>query len=254
MRKVCALIPCRYTSTRLPGKALLSIYGKSIIHRTYEQVCKSSYIDKVYIVCDGNEIYDHVNTFSKDACIIISDDCLNGTDRICHALNMLDSNYDIIVNIQGDEPYINPVNIDYMIQKYIDNIKDNEMVCTTIHAIIKNDDDIYNRNIGKMILNGMDDIIYASRGMIPHTKTGERCIGYEYKAHIGAYVFRREFLEKYLSLENTPLQLAEDIEWLKIIEYGYKIKSYSVNFAEIGVNTQDDYDFLKKKYRYNKSD
>jgi 3-deoxy-manno-octulosonate cytidylyltransferase (CMP-KDO synthetase) len=249
MRNICAIIPCRYDSSRLPGKALLEINGKSIIQRTYEQVCKSKYINKVYIACDGAKIAEHINSFSERSCIIISEKCLNGTERICYSLEYIPDEYDIIVNIQGDEPFINPDHIDLMIEKYIKNINETYMVCTTIHTEIKNNADIYNRNVGKMIIGQNNNIIYASRSMIPHTKSGLKNTNTKYQSHIGAYVFRRDFLQSYLDIPDTPAQLSEDIEWLKIIESGFIIKSYPVLSAEIGVNTQEDYNILVQKYK-----
>jgi 3-deoxy-manno-octulosonate cytidylyltransferase (CMP-KDO synthetase) len=249
MQNICAIIPCRYTSYRLPGKALLEIDNISVIQRTYDQVCRSKYLDQgnVYIACDGDKIAQHIKTFT-DKCIVITHKCLNGTERICHSLKFIEDKYNIIVNVQGDEPYIDPLNIDIMIEKYLENLTDIRMVCTTIHTKITDDADLHNNSIGKMIININNDVMYASRGMIPYTKDGSKCVNYEYISHVGAFVFRRIFLEGYMDKENTPAQLAEDIEWLKILELGYNIKSYCVEFAEIGVNTTEDYDYLLEKY------
>jgi 3-deoxy-manno-octulosonate cytidylyltransferase (CMP-KDO synthetase) len=251
MQNICAIIPCRYNSSRLPGKALLKINNISVIQQTYNQVCHSKYLnsENVYIACDGYTLSQHINTFT-DKCIVITQQCLNGTERICHSLQHIKNTYDIIVNVQGDEPYIDPLNIDVMIEQFLKNITDTNMVCTTIHTKITNDNDLHNNNIGKIIINNNNDIMYASRGMIPYTKDGTKCNNYEYISHVGAFVFRRIFLENYMNTENTPAQLAEDIEWLKILELGYKIKSYCVTFAEIGVNTFDDYNYLLTKYTF----
>lgn len=248
MNRICAIIPARYQSSRLPGKPLLTIGDKTIIQMTYEQTCKCKYIDKVYVVTDDDRIVNEVNTFSTSSALKSEKECLNGTERICNVLEQIDSKYDIIVNVQGDEPYINPENIDLAIEKYIENEQDPTMVCTTIHSKISNDEDLYNRSIGKMVMDKNDNVMYCSRTMIPHTKTGLKDSSHTYNLHIGIFVYRRSFLPLFLDHKSTPAQLAEDIEWLKIIEMGYRIKSYAVSNYEIGVNTAEDYKKLLAKY------
>lgn len=248
MRYICAIIPARYHSSRLPGKPLLKISGKTIIRRTYEQTRKSRYIDKVYVATDDDRIVDEVNGFSCNSVIKTDKDCLNGTERICYVLDQIDPKYDIIVNVQGDEPYIDPAHIDFSIEKYLENEDDTMMVCTTIHCKITDSNDLSNRTCGKMVMDCTNNVMYCSRVMIPHTKSGHPAYCSYYR-HIGIFVFRRSYLPQYLKDENTPAQLAEDIEWLKIIEMGYKIKSFEVpSDCEVGVNTVDDYNHLLNKY------
>lgn len=245
--RTCALIPARYHSTRLPGKPLLEIGGKSIIQRTYEQTQKSKLIDMVYVVSDDDRIINHINDIGGNT-IKVDEECLNGTERICKTLNILDNKYDIIVNVQGDEPFIDPSNIDLAIQKYIENESDAQMVCTTIHTLLTDDADINGRTIGKMVLDKYNNVMYCSRSVIPHTKNGQINRDIKYYGHIGIFVFRRSYLPSFLTDENTPAQLSEDIEWLKIMEHGYKLKSYMVNSFEIGINTMEDFNYLSKKY------
>ena len=245
--RICALIPARYHSSRLPGKPLLRINGKSIIQRTYEQTKKSNMLSRIIVVTDDDRIVDHVQNFGGEV-IKMDYPCLNGTERICRILNQLDKKYDIIVNIQGDEPFINPRNIDYAISKYIENEIDDEMVCNTVHCVLNDVEDLANRGIGKMVLDINNNVMYCSRALIPHTKSGESDKNTKYLGHIGIFVFRRSYLPLFLSYPNTPAQLAEDIEWLKIIEMGYRIKSFQVESNEIGINTPEDYNYLSKKY------
>lgn len=248
MNNICAIIPARYGSTRLNGKPLLEIDGKTIIRRTFEQTMKSKFIKKVIVATDDDRIVNEVAKIDGDA-IKIEEPCLNGTERICKILNKIPETYDIIVNVQGDEPFIDPENIDLCIQKYLENEKDPMMVCTTIHSNILNEEDLENRAIGKMVMDANDNIMYCSRSMIPHTKSGKPDPNFQYLAHIGVFVFRRSYLALFLESPNTPAQLAEDIEWLKIIEMGFRIKSYlAPKNYEIGVNTPEDYEFLLKKY------
>lgn len=245
MKNICAIIPARFQSSRLPGKPLLKINNQSIISMTYQQTCKSKYIHKVYVATDDNRIKNEIESIGGNV-FMINDDCLNGTERICHCLKYLDQQYDLIVNIQGDEPYIDPENIDYMIEKHLLHP---EIVCTTLHTEIKDEKDLYDFSIGKMVLDLNNHIMYCSRNTIPITKNGKISKNIPYYAHIGIFIFNRHFLKKYIAHDNTPLQLTEDIEWLKIMEMGYKIKSYhAIKFHEMGINTPEDYQKLLNKY------
>lgn len=247
MKNICCIIPARYDSSRLPGKPLIKINDKTIIERTYLQTRKSKLIDTIIVATDDDRIVEHVKTFGGTV-IKTTIDCLNGTERIANILEQIDEKYDIIVNVQGDEPFINPDNIDYVITKYIENIEQENMVCTTIHYKINDINEIYNKGVGKLILDNSNNVIYCSRAMIPHNKLGVHHKDTEYNGHIGIFVYKRSYLPLYLVYPNTPAQLSEDIEWLKIIEMGYQIKSYLVNDYEIGINTPEDLNYLSKKY------
>ena len=245
--KICFIIPARYHSTRLPGKPLLKINDKTIISLVFEQAKKSKYSQDIYVTTDDDRIIEEIG---KDNCIKITEDCLNGTERICYALKKINKQYDIIVNIQGDEPFIDPQNIDYVIDRYLQYQNEDNLVCSTIHNIM-NKDDIINRNIGKLVLDKYNNIMYCSRSMIPGNKDGIPQ-NIDYFEHIGVFVFKASYLDEYITHPNTHCMLAEDIEWLKIIEMGYKIKSFQIpGIHEIGINTQEDYRYLKKKYTKN---
>jgi len=252
MNKICALIPARYGSTRLEGKSLLKINNESIISRTYNQTLKSKYLNKdnVYVVTDDERIMNEIVMINGKV-IIVKDECLNGTERICKALNKMNDNYEIIVNIQGDEPFIDPETIDFMIDKHFEySYLNNNVVCTTVHSIIKDESHLYKSSFGKMVIDKFNNIIYCSRALIPSNKDNKIIKDYNYLTHIGIFVFKKWYLDEYIKHENTPLQLMEDIEWLKIIEMGYQIKSFlSPNEYEIGVNTIDDYNYLVNKYQ-----
>lgn len=247
--KVCALIPARYQSSRLPGKPLKKIGDYTIIQRTYLQTAKSKYLDKsrIFIVTDDDRIADNIKEIGGQV-LMMKEDCLNGTERICRVLDQVDKQYQVIVNVQGDEPFIDPKNLDFVIEKYFQSLGDPLMVCTTIHCQIKKHEDLNNRALGKMVIDCNDNVLYCSRAMIPHTKTGDSDPSTSYFGHIGIFVFRRSYLLDYFTSENTSAQLAEDIEWLKILEMGYRIKSYQVDSSEIGINTPEDFNYLAKKY------
>lgn len=241
----CILIPARYHSTRLPGKPLLEINGKSIIKRVFEQASKCKLNCDIYVVTDSDLIITEIGI---NNCIKITEDCLNGTERICYALKKLNKNYNYIINIQGDEPFIDPNNINFLIDKFLETIDDEECVCSTLHYKLKKED-VSNINIGKLILDDNNNIIYCSRNQIPGNKYGI-INDIDYLGHVGIFIFKKYYLEQYLDINNTFCMLQEDIEWLKIIEKGKKIKSYEIkNNIEIGVNTKEDYEYLINKYK-----
>ena len=168
-----------------------------------------------------------------------------GTERIIKYLPYINKNINIILNVQGDEPFINPQHIDTCVNTYYKLTPSEKKLCvgTTLHSLIKKND-INNVNVVKLVFDVKDYILYASRNIIPYSKTTDLC----YFSHVGIYCFNRNLLASYFSKSNTRNQLFEDIEMLKFIEYGLKIKSCLVNNSEIGINTKEDYDYLIKKY------
>ena len=255
---IIAIIPARYNSSRLPGKMLLKINDKSIIERTYEQTKKCSKIDRIIIATDETKIINEVSKFNAesilitDECIngteriakaykkiinevskfnaesiLITDECINGTERIAKAYKKINNSYKYILNVQGDEPFINPEHINFLIDQHQDS------VCSTLHYKIKNKNDLHNKGVVKIIINKNNEVIYGSRAMIPSSKDGESKDNINYYAHIGIFLFDSKFIYDFLEHPNTPAQLSEDLEWLKIIEMGYKINSYEVEAPEI---------------------
>lgn len=249
---IIGCIPARYSSSRLPGKPLLQLGESNMIQRVYKQSCKSKYIDKIYVITDDERIQQSIQDISGNV-LIVKENCLNGTERICIALNKYTEIFEhsrLIVNIQGDEPFINPEHIDISIQKMINN-NINNIKCSTLHFKLKDENMLKDKSIGKLILDKYNCIIYCSRNIIPAMKN----IDYDleknnYYGHIGLFVFDINYLRNEYMLENTQLQLIEDIEWLKIIEQNYKIISSEVDNFEIGVNTINDYNYLKSKYGF----
>ena len=249
---IIALIPARYQSSRLPGKPLLKFGDENMIQKVYKQTIKSKLIDKAYVLTDDERIKDSIEEIDG-RCLIVKDDCLNGTERICIALNRyihLFSEADYIVNVQGDEPFINPEHIDIAINKILKvKLKNSNIRCSTLHFKIDKIEDLHNKSVGKLVLDKNDNIMYCSRNCIPSNKKGEydlkKCT---YFGHIGLFVFDKEYLLNSYMGENTMLQLEEDIEWLKILEQGYRITSSCVDSYEIGVNLPEDYQYLLDKY------
>tara|TARA_B100000900_G_scaffold358923_1_gene330089 strand:+ start:963 stop:1718 length:756 start_codon:yes stop_codon:yes gene_type:complete len=248
---IIGLIPARYDSSRLPGKPLLKFGNKTMIQMVYERTCKSSHIDKTYVVTDDDRIKNNIESIGGNV-LMVKDECLNGTERLCKAITNnkeIFNDVDVIVNVQGDEPFIKPSNIDTAILNFNDKV-----VCSTLHYKINSKNDLYNVSIGKLVLDNNNNILYCSRNCIPYNKSGEPNLEKtNYYGHIGLFVFSKSYLLNEYSKGNTELQVEEDIEWLKIIEQGFKIKSTCIDDYEIGVNLLEDYNYLLDKYITNKN-
>lgn len=243
---VIALIPARYHSSRLMGKPLLKFGDKTMIQSVYIRTNNSKLIDTTYVVTDDERIKKSIEDINGNV-LMVTDDCENGTERICKALKLIDiSKVKYVVNVQGDEPYIDTNNIDKMIKGMLNN-NNNDCVCTTLHYKITNMNELSDKSIGKLVLDKNSHIMYCSRNKIPENKQSCTSKNINYYGHIGSFIFDVNYLDTYIK-ENTPLQLEEDIEWLKILEQGYKIKSIEVNGSERGVNNLDDYKYLFEKY------
>ena len=248
--KILICIPARFHSTRLPGKPLLKVNNKTIIQHVIDKVNDISYNKDIVVLTDDNRIKDEVDSYQKNICHIIEEECLNGTDRIIKYLNKINSNkYELVVNVQGDEPFIESKNIELTIQNYfIQKNIDKDIVCSTMYFNTYTNIDIMNKSRVKLVLDKNNNIMYGSRSIIPGSKASLISNTKPYKIHIGLFVFDIDYLKTQYNLENTENQLFEDIEWLKIIEQGKKINSISVESHEIGIDTYNDYLYLKEKY------
>lgn len=249
-RNFVCFIPARYASSRLPGKPLLEINHKTIIQRVHEQVQKCKNVDKIIVLTDDKRIKNTVNDFGGEC--HITGDCLNGTSRIVNFMCDKNVDCDLVINVQGDEPFINPANIDACIENFVKKSDSNpDMKCSTLHFKHCEEEEVRKRSNGKLVLDKNNNIMYGSRNIIP----GMKKVDYDgktiYHGHIGIFVYDKEYLLKDYLKSNTPYQLAEDIEWLKILEDGYKINSVLVDkdSHERGVDTQEDYDYLEEKYK-----
>tara|TARA_B100000886_G_scaffold340095_1_gene307886 strand:- start:3262 stop:4005 length:744 start_codon:yes stop_codon:yes gene_type:complete len=241
--KILCCIPARYHSTRLPGKPLLKINNKTIINHVYEKA-KQTKVDEIVILTDDQRIYDEVISFGGK-CYIITEECLNGTERIITYLNKIDHNkYSIILNIQGDEPFIKP----NVINEIIDNYIENNPECSTICFKTNNKDEILSKSRGKVVVDNFNNILYCSRNIIPSNKKENIIENHLYNIHVGIFVYNKNYLLDHFTKKNTENQLLEDIEWLKIIEQGFKVNTIFSEEMEIGVDTIEDYNYLKKKY------
>ena len=267
--QVCFCIPARYKSTRLVKKLLLKFNNKTMIQLTCEQVLKTlsarqdslhsqSQIENpsIYVLTDHSDIANHISKVfhNKIKIIMTSENCKNGSERISKYLDQIPSQYNIIVNIQADEPFIDPRNIDHAITTYLNLPKpiDKKLFYLTLHQPTTDPEYLKSTGCVKVVVNFNHEVLYYTRAIVPWNKKGvilTQSSQQIYNAFTGIYVFNRKHLEIFHQLENTPLQLIEDIEQLKILEHGFRILSFPTPFYnEISVNTPEDLDYIKNKY------
>ncbi len=236
---VVAIIPARYSSTRLPGKPLIDLCGKPMIQKVYEQTQKAKLIDNILVATDHSRIAEVVKSFGGEV-ILTPTNLKSGTDRIAYAARRIGYGK-IIVNVQGDEPMISPKMIDEGIAPLINDRK--IQVATLVKKIVK-PDDLVNPNIVKVVLDKKGYAIYFSRSSIPFYRS-ELNISkwhqhFTYYKHIGLYVYRKRFLLLFTSWQVSALEQAEQLEQLRIIENGYKIKATITNNDSIPIDTIED--------------
>lgn len=235
---VLGMIPARYGSYRFPGKILAPILGKTLIQRTYENVRLCTDLDAIVIATDDTGIYDHIAKFGADV-VMTSPSCMTGTDRLVEALKT-NSRFDeaeIIINIQGDEPCIPPE----VISKVINALKnDPEAVMSTAVTHLKSESEAQSPSVVKCVMDCHSNALYFSRALIPAGHKQAWRPDFPMYRHIGIYGYRRKFLLSYADLPPTPLQLAEDLEQLKVLENGYRIKVTVVDHHSIGVDVPED--------------
>lgn len=236
MKTVC-IIPARYASSRLPGKPLKLIIGKTLIQRVYEQVLKAKLIDDIFVATDSELIEKEVKKIGGKA-IMTSVNHNTGTDRIAEAAKNI--NCDIIVNVQGDEPLINPETIDNLVRKMIENENlDMATAATTLSV-----EEYNNTSVVKVVRNINEEALYFSRSLIPYPRNAFTVSPLK---HIGIYAYRKDFLFKYTKMKQTPLEKTESLEQLRALENGYKIGVIETEFKGIGVDTKED---LEKVIEY----
>lgn len=236
--QVVGIIPARFGSTRFPGKPLAKILGKSMIQRTYENSKKCSSLDDVIIATDDERIYDHVVAFGGKV-VMTSTDCPTGSDRLIEAVrNHPDLNdSSIIVNIQGDEPCLEPAVIEGVVNLLL---QDPTAVMSTAIMKIHSESEALNPSVVKCSIDRHGHALYFSRSLIPGATNAQFNPAITYFKHIGIYGYRKSFLENYGTLAPTPLQLAESLEQLKVLEHGYKIKTIIVDSSSVSVDHPED--------------
>lgn len=237
-RKVLGVIPARFESSRFPGKPLAKILGKTLIQRTYENALLCKTLDAVIVATDDARIYDHVLSFNGIA-VMTSKKCLTGTDRIAEVIESNESfnEYDLIINIQGDEPCLEPLVITAVIDALDE--QDSPLIASAVMKLTC-EKEAFNPSIVKCVFDSKRNALYFSRALIPSGKVPEFNKEIAYYRHLGIYGFRRDFLIKYTKLNETPLQIAEDLEQLKVLEHGVPIRLAIVDSKACGVDTPED--------------
>ncbi|CAM8906338.1 unnamed protein product [Rhodiola kirilowii] len=242
--RVVGIIPARLASSRFHGKPLVPILGKPMIQRTWERAKQASTLDHVVVATDDEKIATCCREFGADV-IMTSESCRNGTERCNEALDKLQTKYDIVVNIQGDEPLIDPEIIDGVV-KALQAAPD--AVFSTAVTSLKPEDG-FDPNRVKCVVNNQGYAIYFSRGLIPFNKSGKVNPRFPYLLHLGIQSYDAKFLKIYPGLPPTPLQLEEDLEQLKVLENGYKMKVIKVDHEAHGVDTPEDVEKIERYMR-----
>lgn len=244
------IIPARYASSRFPGKPLALVGNRPMIQRVYEQASKS--LNLVYVATDDNRIYDTVQRFGGKA-VMTSPDHQSGTDRIAEAVKLIvketNTPIHIAVNIQGDEPFIKPEQIDLLKECFDD---DTVEIATLIRKA-ENEEDIFNANQPKVIINSKGDAIYFSRAAIPYFRDSDQkdwSRKHVYYKHIGLYAYRTETLNKITLLARSPLEIAESLEQNRWIENGYRIRTAVTKWESIGIDTPEDLERAKELLKH----
>ncbi len=230
-QNILCIIPARYSSTRLPGKPLADIAGKPMIWHVYQRCIKANNIDKVLVATDDARVFSAVEKFSGNACMT-STHHKSGTDRLAEVAQM-QPKFDIIVNVQGDEPLI-----DFnLIDDLVDSLKnDDTAVMATAKTVLK-EDEYDEPSVVKVLTDANDNALYFSRSLIPYPRNKEEFVAYK---HIGIYAYKRDFLLKFASMPQSTLEKTESLEQLRALENGYKIKVITTNAICIGVDTKED--------------
>lgn len=239
MKKIIAVIPARYQSSRFPGKPLAMIAGKMMIERVYEKVKEVSQIEEVLVATDDARIFNVITAFGGKA--VMTGECSCGTERVYEAVKDVDC--DIILNVQGDEPLIQKE----MIQDLIVSFTDDNVYMATLCKEIKEAADINDPNIVKVVKDKNDNALYFSRYPIPFNRDKRSDV--KYFKHIGIYGYKKKFLKEYIQIERTSLELAENLEQLRVLETGYKIKVKETMYDSIGVDLPEDISKVEEKIK-----
>lgn len=237
--KTLAVIPARYQSSRFPGKPLALIKNKPMIYWVYNRVKKCSKIDKVVVATDDMRIFKVVSEFGGDV-IMTSNKHNSGTDRIYEAYELMNEKYDIILNIQGDEPLIKKEMIEVLIDSFIDE----NVHMATLKKKITVNDEIINPNVVKVITDISNDAIYFSRSTMPYNRDEKNI---EYYKHVGVYGYTCEFLKKFTELNSSSLENIEKLEQLRAIENGFKIRVVETEYQSIGVDLPEHIMLIEKE-------
>jgi 3-deoxy-manno-octulosonate cytidylyltransferase (CMP-KDO synthetase) len=238
--KIIAVIPARYASTRFPAKLMQDLGGKTVILRTYEAAINTKLFDDVFVVTDSDLIYDEIVSHGGKAIKSIKEH-ESGSDRIAEAVENLD--VDIVINVQGDEPFIDAEPLAKVIEVFKNDL-DKKVDLASLMREITNEDDINNPNNVKVVVDQNGFALYFSRSVIPYPR--EKNAGVRYMQHIGIYAFRKQALLDFYSLPMQSLEASEKLEQLRYLEFGKRIKMIETTHVGIGIDTPEDLEKARK--------
>lgn len=231
------IIPARFASTRFPGKPLALLGGKTVIQRVYEKVADC--LDTAYVATDDTRIFDHVKSWGGNV-VMTSTEHKSGTDRIEEAIEKIGGGHDVIINIQGDEPFIHKSQIEEVCRCF----EDADTQIATLGIPFKSDIEVIsNPNSPKIVIDNRSFAMYFSRSVIPFIRgkeKGQWASSYPFLKHIGLYAYRRNVLREITSLPQSSLEIAESLEQLRWLQNGYKIKVGITDIETIGIDTPED--------------
>ena len=226
------IIPARYKSSRFPGKPLTLIKGKSMIRHVYDQCLKAVPRDSIYVATEDKRIADHCKKYNMQF-LMTSDECLTGTDRLCEVAKLVEADY--YINIQGDEPLFNPIDIQNLIEELRQVNNQYDVYCG--YCSIESEDIFFSYNMPKVIFNKKSELIYISRAPIPSNKINQFKRGYR---QVCGYAFSKKSLEIFDIKSKTYFESIEDIELLRFLELGVKVKMVEMSKESIPVDTKED--------------
>lgn len=238
--KTIAVIPARYASTRFHAKLMQDLGGKTVILRTYEAAKKSPLFEEVFVVTDSDLIYNEITSNGGKAIMSIKEH-ESGSDRIAEAVENMA--VDIVVNVQGDEPFINTAALEKLIEVY-KNDTENRVDLASLMCEITDEDEINNPNNVKVVVDQNGFALYFSRSVIPYPR--EKNVGVRYMQHIGVYAFRKQVLLDFYKLPMKSLETSEKLEQLRYLEFGKRIKMIETMEKSIGIDTLEDLEKARK--------
>ena len=238
--KIIAVIPARYASTRFPAKLMQDLGGKTVISRTYEAAVNTNLFDDVFVVTDSDLIFNEIVSQGGKAIMSIKEH-ESGSDRIAEAVEHLD--VDIVVNVQGDEPFINKEPLEKLLHIFRNDTK-NEVDLASLMREITAIEEINNPNNVKVVVDQNNFALYFSRSVIPYPREVNVCV--RYMQHIGIYAFRKQALLDFYSLPMKSLEASEKLEQLRYLEFGKRIKMVETNHIGIGIDTFEDLEKARK--------
>ena len=238
--KIIAVIPARYASTRFPAKLMQDLGGKTVITRTYEAAVNTQLFDDVFVVTDSDLIFDEIVSNGGKAIRSIKEH-ESGSDRIAEAIENLE--VDIVVNVQGDEPFIDTESLSKVIEVFRNDVAMTIDLASLMREI-KDETEINNPNNVKVVVDQNGMALYFSRSVIPYPR--DKNVGVRYFQHVGIYAFRKQALIDFYHLPMKSLEASEKLEQLRYLEFGKRIKMVETTHVGIGIDTPEDLERAKK--------